>query len=59
MTKYKDLYYTIRKEKNSDYPYRWIIRNKEHEAMEIAEETFVTKQEAENDAQEHIDEYYY
>lgn len=59
MTKYKDLYYTIRKIKNADYPYTWTIRNKESEVMEVATKTFVTKEEARNDAHEHIDEYYY
>lgn len=54
-TKYKEYYYTTKKMVDG---YIWRIRNKGGEILEASEESFITKREAELDAQEHIDEYW-
>jgi len=54
--KYKGYYYTLKK--NADGMYVWRIRNKKGEILEISNDCF-PKNEAEINAQETIDEYYY
>lgn len=56
MKKYKEYYYTLKK--NLDGLYAWRIRNKDGELLEISDDVFA-EEDAEIDAQEHIDEYYY
>lgn len=53
--KYKGYYYTTRKEVDGHI---WIIRNKKMEVLQVSDEFFTTKREAELDAQYNIDEYW-
>lgn len=57
MKKYKEYYYTTRK--NIDGQFKFYVRNKEKEVLEISEDVYCSKEEAELAAQDIIDEYYY
>ena len=66
MIKYKDFYYTTKivgfKERNNSIPiklYSWYIREKNGGVMQESEEQFENKEDAEYNAQENIDEYWY
>lgn len=55
MTKYADYYYTTKKNDNG---HSWAIRNVDGEVLQESEESLPTKELAEIDCQEHIQEYY-
>lgn len=55
MNKYKEYYYSIKK---MPLGYKWTIRNKEREELQVSDELFDLRKEAEYDCQEHIDDYY-
>lgn len=57
MTKHKGYYYTTAKAPDGGYV--WRIRNKDGEVLQIADKPSATKKDAEIDAEEHINEYYY
>lgn len=62
MEKYKGYYYSTRK--NIDGMYVWYIRSAKNkdgnrEVLQISDEVFSSKSDAEINCQENIDEYYY
>jgi len=57
MKKYKDYRYTTKKW--SDGKYTWHIRANNGDELQTGSDSFDTKDAAEIDCLEHIDEYYY
>lgn len=64
--KYKEYYYVAKKEevshRNNSTPlwhYGWTISNKKGEVLQEATELQHSKEDAEQDARDHIDEMYY